>query len=396
MTRTAIQKKRGVRNFPKAVSGKELVGTALVSGLKGLLSIAIMQTTRRLSDEVAETKQTMLKPKGVTFLSRTVFIMMVFYTSSSFFGGCTQHHNVTPDVIRFADPHLIGGSLVYLAENQGYFSDEGLRLDSKKFDWGKDALLEVLENRADIAFAYTTPIVMEALHQQPACILASLHRSTHSMALVGRHDRGIQTLSDLKGKRIGYMAGTNLEYFVITLLDAVGLDTTEVSLIDVPREDMKVFIQQGKIDAGVLFDIELIALQSELPHQSYAIFYGHSYAETSFLVSNEQFVKSHPDTIKKVLKALVKAEALANDDKKKITLAIARRFPHAIGAYIIEALGTMELIVRLDNVGLNSMNDQAQFLRQTLKTKNKPEFYAMFRGSFLESINPLYVTYLKD
>jgi ABC-type nitrate/sulfonate/bicarbonate transport system substrate-binding protein len=308
--------------------------------------------------------------------------------------GCKEPVLLQHETIHLADPHFISSGLIYLADSQNYFAESGITLDLQQQPSGKEALLRVLDNRADIAIAYLPSIVIQAMEGKPVNILGSLHRSLRNTALVARHDRGIRSLSDLKGKRIGYLAATNLEYFILTLLLSEGIKRHEVSLVDIPRNQMKEAIKRGDIDGGVLLGIELVSFTAEMPPDSYEIFYSPNYAETSLIVTNDQFLKSQPKLIKKFLSALMRAEEFRYAAPEKSDAILIQRFAPFSPQHIKTALAGIEMVVRLDNITLNSMDDQARLLRPGVSPPPPSVFHKMMQGDILRSINPLYVTYL--
>jgi sulfonate transport system substrate-binding protein len=74
----------------------------------------------------------------------------------------------------------------------------------------------------------------------------------------------IQTVADLKGKKIAYNKGSNVQYFLVKLLQKHGLQYSEVQSIFLPPADARAAFEKGAIDAWIIWDPFLAAAQKTL------------------------------------------------------------------------------------------------------------------------------------
>lgn len=74
----------------------------------------------------------------------------------------------------------------------------------------------------------------------------------------------IKTVADLKGKRIGYNKGSNVQYFLVKLLQQHGLKYSDVQSIFLPPPDARAAFEKGALDAWVIWDPFLAAAQKTL------------------------------------------------------------------------------------------------------------------------------------
>jgi len=77
----------------------------------------------------------------------------------------------------------------------------------------------------------------------------------------------IKTVADLKGKRIGFNKGSNVQYFLVKLLEKNGLKYSDVQPIFLPPPDARAAFEKGAIDAWVIWDPFLAAAQKTLDAQ---------------------------------------------------------------------------------------------------------------------------------
>jgi len=74
----------------------------------------------------------------------------------------------------------------------------------------------------------------------------------------------IQTVADLKGKRVAYNKGSNVQYFLVKLLQKNGLHYSDVQSIFLPPADARAAFEKGAIDAWIIWDPFLAAAQKTL------------------------------------------------------------------------------------------------------------------------------------
>ena len=83
-------------------------------------------------------------------------------------------------------------------------------------------------------------------------------------AIVVPQNSPVQKLADLKGKRVAYNKGSNVQYFLAKLLQKNGLQYTDVQHVHLPPPDARAAFEKGAIDAWVIWDPFLAAAQKTL------------------------------------------------------------------------------------------------------------------------------------
>ena len=77
----------------------------------------------------------------------------------------------------------------------------------------------------------------------------------------------IQTVADLKGKRIAYNKGSNVQYFLVKLLERHGLKYSDVQSVFLPPPDARAAFEKGVVDAWIIWDPFMAAAQKTLDAQ---------------------------------------------------------------------------------------------------------------------------------
>ena len=93
---------------------------------------------------------------------------------------------------------IANSALVFIAEEKGYFTEQGLKINYHNFPTGKLALDALIGGGADIATTADVPIALAGLADQKISAIATIEYSTDNIQVVARKDAGIRLPKDLK------------------------------------------------------------------------------------------------------------------------------------------------------------------------------------------------------
>jgi NitT/TauT family transport system substrate-binding protein len=254
-------------------------------------------------------------------------------------------------------------SLIHVALVKGYFAEEGLAVTLLPHPFGKLALAALLDGKADLATCAETPLVFAELRGQHLSVLATTGTSTKNMAVVARRDAGIARPAQLAGKRIGVTAATSGDFFLDTFLLRHGVDRRAVRFVELKPEEMGDAMARGDVDAVATWNPVNLMLQRRFGGAVQAFYEEALYAETSLLVGRRGFGQERPETARRVLRALLKAEQLfrAQPEEAKRTVATAL---HDDGGLLDELLRQFDFQVRLDQSLLVLMEEEARWVQR--------------------------------
>ena len=118
-------------------------------------------------------------------------------------------------------------------------------------------------------------------------------------ALVVPKDSPIQTLADLKGKKIAATKGTDPYLFLLRALHTAKLKRSDIEHVALQHADGRAALEQGRVDAWAGLDPLMAA--SELDAGSRLLYRNVAFNTYGFLNVREAFLSEHPAEVKRVI-----------------------------------------------------------------------------------------------
>jgi NitT/TauT family transport system substrate-binding protein len=219
--------------------------------------------------------------------------------------------------------------------------------------------------------------------------LAAIQTSSRNEAIVARQDRGISKPADLKGKKIGVTRGTTADYFLDSFLLVHGIGSERVALIDMKPDEMADALGKGRVDAVSTFNPTLKQLEKGLGSKG-VIFFGETfYTEIFCIAAGREYVKKYPEAIKKVLRALIKAETFVQQHPGE-ALSFAAEFTKTDKAILYEIGDIFTFRVALDQSLLVDFEDQTRWAIKNRLTvrRDMPNYLDHIYSDGLQAVKP--------
>ncbi|MBI2750004.1 MAG: NrtA/SsuA/CpmA family ABC transporter substrate-binding protein [Burkholderiales bacterium] len=258
--------------------------------------------------------------------------------------------------------------LIHVAVDKGSFAEEGLQVQSQLHTFGKTSLQSLLNHQADIA---------------------TVGASTRNNGVVARRDAGILRASGLKGKRIGYTPGTTSDFFLDSMLTSAGLTRAEVTPVALKPEEMQGAIVARTVDAVSTWNFPLAQVQHVLGSNALLIYDQEVYTETYNVATQQGFLQAQPETIKRFLRALLKAETYTarNRDEVQRLMSDATRTDMDL---VREVWDVFSYHVVLDPTILLTLEDETRWAMRNKLTDQTamPDYRKYIHTGSLRSLKP--------
>jgi NitT/TauT family transport system substrate-binding protein len=153
-------------------------------------------------------------------------------------------------------------------------------------------------------------------------IVLMLDESSGGDALVVRE--GIQSIGDLKGKRIGVELGAGGSYFLVRSLAQAGLTVNDVTLLYLPADKHLESIRSGDVDAVITYE----PARSRLLNAGATDLFNSAKTPSEVvdvLITHGEYARRYPDRIKDLRKAWFSALAYWQKKPDEAMEIMARR-----------------------------------------------------------------------
>jgi len=224
------------------------------------------------------------------------------------------HAQAKPLHIRIAVHTQTVGAPDVIAIRQGYFKQEGLDVEWRRFALGKEGRDAMIAGALDINSTAPTPFLIGLDKGIPFTAIAVNSYFCGTNHVVVRKESDINTPAQLKGKKIGLPKGTITEYVLLSrMLPAHGLKAGDYEVASIPdaKDRMPSLIAKA-IDAATLADPFVAAGENEGLIRSIGDFC--KYDPMPFmLTATQKIVKENPDAVVAYLRGWLRAVKLLKD-----------------------------------------------------------------------------------
>jgi ABC-type nitrate/sulfonate/bicarbonate transport system substrate-binding protein len=144
--------------------------------------------------------------------------------------------------------------LFFAARDLKLFEKVGLAPQYIPFVAGPPMIAAAQSGTIDVAILKVLPFLSGLAQGVDWVMIGIGSEGAYSEGLVAGEESGITTPGDLKGKRIGYFAGTSAHYGLIMTLRQHGISRHQVKLFDMPPEDQIRALKNGELDAAMVWE----------------------------------------------------------------------------------------------------------------------------------------------
>jgi putative hydroxymethylpyrimidine transport system substrate-binding protein len=232
---------------------------------------------------------------------------------------------------------------LYAAAAQGYFEQEGLKVDLYVPPDPEATIKLVAAGQDDIGISYMTDTILAREQGFEVKSIAALvaHPLNCIMTL---KTSGIDSPSKLKGKTIGTTGVPSDEAFLETVLSANGLQKNDYKLINVGFE-LADALKAGRVDAivGAYWPWEGIKLTEEGDEVNKFLFqqYGVPDYYELVIVTRDELAKKDPGLLRRFLRATLKGQAFVREHPAQAVDILHKVSPDLSPRFLTESLQAM-------------------------------------------------------
>lgn len=269
-------------------------------------------------------KSRVFRKQKIAVLLAVTFIMMALSGCSS-----TQADSADGDQESFR-VHIanMGIPILLVVKEKGWLEEElgkiGGTVEWSNHPAGPPINEGIASKRIDLAVLGEGAVLSGAANQIDTKLVSLLTNGIEGVNyLIVPASSDIQSVEDLKGKKVGVNLGTSHHVFLLKVLSAAGLSQEDVKAVNLAITDAQPAFQTGQLDAWVTSDpfaeVEVNNNGARIITSGEAL----QIASPTFYVARGDFAKEHPEAVKVFLEVINQAIAFDKENHEEfIELAV--------------------------------------------------------------------------
>jgi NitT/TauT family transport system substrate-binding protein len=147
----------------------------------------------------------------------------------------------------------IGSIAFFVAQQKGFFKEEGLDVQTKSFSSPGDGLTPLVAGTLDAVLS-TADSVITVLDKAPGQLKVVYLTDTSAGADAILAKKEITSIKDLKGKKVAATLGQCNHLLLEKALETGGLTDKDIQLVNMNPDDAGAALAAGKVDAAVTWE----------------------------------------------------------------------------------------------------------------------------------------------
>ncbi|MHC1681955.1 MAG: ABC transporter substrate-binding protein [Clostridiaceae bacterium] len=220
-----------------------------------------------------------------------------------------------------------GHSQIVVAQAKGWldeeFSKDGITIQLDKFASGPPMIEAFTAGGVQIGQVGDQPSLQAQANGAKVKAIGVYDVSSKTNQLLATKESGVNSIADLKGKKVGVTIGSVGHQLLYILLDSAGLKPSDIQILNLQPADIKSSLASKNIDAAVTWDP--IATQIIDDGIAKLITDGEKYKlGVNVIIANSDFLKEHGDIAERLLKVLDKSQKWIDENKDEALQIVSK------------------------------------------------------------------------
>lgn len=215
--------------------------------------------------------------------------------------------------------------LLLLAKTRGTFEAKfaplGIEVKWNEFSFGPPLLEALGTGNIDYGTTGDSPPIFAQAAKANIVYVAAQEAAGSNAGILVPPGSTIQTLADLKGKKIGFARASSSHNLTIAALEKAGIAWTDITPVELAPADARAAFARGDLDAWTIWDPFFAVAEGVPGVRVLALATGIS-LQNSFFLANRDFVTKYPDTV-----------ALVNTELAELAVWAANNRPELVKLY---------------------------------------------------------------
>ncbi|THF67281.1 taurine ABC transporter substrate-binding protein [Pseudothauera nasutitermitis] len=201
----------------------------------------------------------------------------------------------------------------------------GYKINFRQFSGGGDVIRALASNQVHIGEAGSAPIAAGLSQGLPVELFWILDDINDAEALVVRNGSGVNSVADLKGKRIGVPFTSTTHFHSLVALEHAGVNPSDVRIVNLRPPEIAAAWERGDIDATFVWEpvLSRVKASGKVLVSSGQIAKQTGKSTFDGIVVNRDWARQHGEFLDKFVQVLAAADESYRRDAAKWTAGSA-------------------------------------------------------------------------
>jgi len=218
----------------------------------------------------------------------------------------------------------IGLTPLYIAEDKGFFEEEGVALDLNTFSANGEALSAFVAGRLTAMSAVSSEVIIVKSQDKDFKVVMVEDNSVGADGILARDS--VTDVADFKGKKVAVDQSGTSYFFLLQVLKEAGLTKEDITAINIDSAGAAAAYQSGNVDIAVTYAPFLQQADNEVSDGR--IIYDSAKMPTAIIdmyLFDTAFVTENPEAVQGFVNAVFKGlDFLNNNREDGLAIAAAR------------------------------------------------------------------------
>jgi NitT/TauT family transport system substrate-binding protein len=214
----------------------------------------------------------------------------------------------------------------WVAKDRGFFTKHNIDAEITQFTGGPDLADATMAGEMDFGSSGTATWMPRFVRSDALLIIGTMATSTDNFKMAAL--TSIKSLEDLKGKRVGTVAGSTIDYLWALVAKKLGIPESGLNITPVTPPELPAALDRGDVQAFFSWEpwpSKSVEISGKNKVHILASSGDVGYFQNFVVVGNKKFIQAKPDVTVRVLAAMRDAsDYMAREHAETIKVTAAR------------------------------------------------------------------------
>jgi len=241
-------------------------------------------------------------------------------------------------------------SAYYVAQQEGLFKKHELDVRINTGPSGSAMVAFLVNGQIESAFGSEIAGVANHNLDPNVVVVAQATRLVRWIAVVGRN---VDTLDQLKGKKVGIARGSGGEVFWLAMIDKLKLNPADYTVVNVEAPEMVAALERGNIDAYVVWEPWVTRGLAAIKNTKVLRTQEGILEQGVYVYMNRGWIQKNPAPAEAFIRALTDATDLINRDRKRAAKDVSDFLKNLDPAMVEQLMAKLTFEMELSDFTVN-------------------------------------------